>query len=207
MFSGLITQSIACGFGCLGEKADGAIRTRGDSKQALTSEMIDHKTVEAGKMQQTAHQHKEVPDGVHIPHLDAESVQRRADGIDHAAAHQHQHLGGRKRRRNGTVGENNAPPGNQITRHRNSAVFLHVNDMLCLLKVDAQLGTQFFSFKVELVIIHKSVRTRIIRWVDIYALYLFGIRLAEMLQRACVRQLSISSVKVYVGSRSAWMRL
>lgn len=95
----------------------------------VKSKMGKNKAVKAPKMQQAARQHKEVPNGVHISHLHAETVEYRADGVGNAAAQQHHELFGRQRGCNGAISKDNAPARNQITRHGNGFVFLHINNI------------------------------------------------------------------------------
>ena len=59
----------------------------------------------------------------------------------------------------------------------------HSDNLLCLFWTDAQLLLQFFSRKLELVVIHESVCSRIIRRVDIDALHLTSIAFHQMMQR------------------------
>ena len=58
----------------------------------------------------------------------------------------------------------------------------HSNDFLGLVRADAQLLLQFFSRKLELVVIYESVSSCIIRRVDIDALHLTCITLHQMVQ-------------------------
>ena len=87
------------------------------------------KLVMAGEMEERAAEHKEVPDGVHISDLIAESVEDGSDGIDHAACHQHEELIVRECGGDVPVGENDAPAGNEIAKHRRNGKFFQVNDV------------------------------------------------------------------------------
>ena len=59
----------------------------------------------------------------------------------------------------------------------------HSNNLLSLVGADAQFLRQFLGRELELVVIHKTVSTRVIRRINIDALHLSSVAFHQMVQR------------------------